>query len=158
MKGAIGNALIMNIVITFVTLFLLLVVGSMAYTKAIKVRNYLLVEIEKYYKTNGRIPDFRGSEINDWDNTVNSYLGKSGYHISGKKHSCPSKSENKYVIKIDTQIGRYDYCIYQKETTGTNKTYKTFMVIAYMKFDLPIVGNYIRIPITGETKPFINLK
>ena len=156
MKGAIGNALIMNIVITFVTIFLLLVVGSMSYTKAIKIRNYLLIETEKFYETNGRIPDYRSSEIKEWDNTVNPYLAKAGYSLSGKKKTCPYKQN--YVIKIDTRVGYYDYCIYQRDSIGWEKTNTTFMVLAYMKLDLPVVGNYIKIPITGETKPFLNLK
>ena len=56
MKGAIGNALIMNIVITFIVIFYSILIGSMAYSKAYKTQydkiNNKLIELreksEKY--------------------------------------------------------------------------------------------------------------
>ena len=48
MKGAIGNALILNIVITFIFIFFILLIGSMAYSKAYKTKNYLINMIDQY--------------------------------------------------------------------------------------------------------------
>ena len=159
MKGAIGSAVILNIVITFITIFLLLLVGAMAYTKTIKIRNYLLVETEKFYENHGKFPFYKSSEINEWNEIVNPYLTKSGYHLSKKKNACPYK--NNYEVRVDTRVGYYEYCIYQRIEPGTKgniESYTTFMVLAYMKIDLPVVGTYFKIPITGETKPYIKLK
>lgn len=159
MKGALGNALILNIVITFITIFLLLVVGSMAYTKTIKIRNYLLTEVEKYHETNGSIPYSSAINMRYWDEIVNPYLAKAGYPLATKANACPSKTG--YSIRMNTRVGFYDYCVYQKvvyPSSGSVNYYKTYMVLAYMKFDLPLVGNYIKIPITGETKSYMVLK
>lgn len=159
MKGAIGSAVILNIVITFITLFLLLLVGAMAYTKTVKVRNYLLVETEKFYENNGKIPFFQSSEIKKWDEIVNPYLARAGYPLSQKRKSCPYKDN--YEVRVDTRVGFYEYCIYQRVEPGTKgniDSYTTFMVLAYMKMDIPVVGQFMKIPITGETKPFIKLK
>ena len=161
MKGAIGNALILNIVITFITLFLLLVVGSMSYTKAIKVRNYLLTEVEKYHETNGSIPYSAAINMQYWDERVNPYLATAGYPLATKRDSCPDKSSYNYKTQMNTRVGFYDYCVYEKvvrPTTGSVNYYLTYMVLTYMKFDFPLVGNYIKIPITGETKSYMVLK
>ena len=157
MKGAIGNALILNIVITFVIIFLLLVVGSMAYTKAYKVKNYLLVEVTKYVENNDHynfVSFHNDAEINKWDEIVNPYLGKTGYSLATSSTSCPKKY-NDYNVVVKNDLGRYDYCIYKRESDEGDLKSSTYMILAYMKLDLPAVGNYIRIPIKGETKNFI---
>ena len=167
MKGAIGNAFILNIVITFITIFLLLVVGSMAYTKAYKVKNYLLTEITKYLEYNhseegyNNFLDIRSGK--EFDNIVNPYLAKAGYSISNTEYTCPDKKDIGYQIRRNTKVGSYDYCIYAKyrnpDYSGAYYNYSiTYMVLVYMKFDLPVVGNFIRIPITGETKTFVEMR
>ena len=170
MKGAIGNALILNIVITFITIFLLLVVGSMAYTKAIKTKNYLLTEVNKYVENNynsavgyNNLPSSSyPTAIAKWDEIVNPYLAKSGYPLAISTNSCPYKNDRGYSIVVNTKVGRYDYCIYRKIDSSVGspavKSHLTYMVLVYMKFDFPVIGNYIKIPITGETKTYIEFK
>ena len=63
------------------------------------------------------------------------------------------------MIAKDAWQGWYDYCIYYRVSADKNSTVNSrvrFKVLVYMKLDLPIVGNYIRIPITGETKEYVN--
>lgn len=163
MKGAIGNAFILNLVITFMLIFFSLLIGSMAYSKAYKTKNYLINLIDKYI-TAGK-NDFWNSDSEngkEWDTEVNEYLGKIGYIISDKKNSCPDKNDSTnpyegYYIFKNTNYG-YDYCIYRKRNTLENSSLmvsKTnYMVLVYMKFDLPVIGDYIKIPITGETKSY----
>ncbi len=158
MKGAIGNAFILNIVITFILIFLLLVVGSMAYTKTYKVKNYLLNEVANYVEKNHKdIPSTSGDKnsLATWDKTVNAFLAGSGYHLATKNNTCPAK--NNYSIHINTRVGQYEYCIYRKGSASSQflvDNYSAYMVLVYMKLDLPVVGDYIKIPITGETKYF----
>lgn len=164
MKGAIGNALILNMVITFIIIFYLLLIGSMAYSKAYKTKNYLLNQVEQY-ETRGK--KVSNSVIDEWDKEVNEYLGKIGYPINtdssaiGANVSCPEK--NDYIVKISSSYGRYDYCIYAKfhDIGTTNTTISTrynYLVLVYMKFDIPVIGQFIKIPITGETKTYTILK
>lgn len=163
MKGAIGNAFILNIVITFMLIFLLLVVGSMAYTKAYKVKNFLLNEVVSYVDEVGflSLRDFQNGTV--WSNRVNPYLASSGYHLRTKNNSCPAVSSTKETLVINPPEGFYDYCIYIKRSSFSG-TYAiknsslsgafNYRVLVYMKLDLPVVGNYIKIPISGETKMF----
>lgn len=167
MKGAIGNAFILNLVITFMLIFFSLLIGSMAYSKAYKAKNYLINLIDKY-KTAGK-NDFYDSDSQngkEWDAEVNEYFGKIGYIISDKEKGCPYKDNStdgrrSYYIIRNTNYG-YDYCIYIKRDNLVNNPLMTskynYMVLVYMKFDLPVIGDYIKIPITGETKSYTVLR
>ena len=42
MKGAIGNAFILNMVITFIIIFYVLLIGSVAYSKAYRINTFLI--------------------------------------------------------------------------------------------------------------------
>ena len=165
MKGAIGNAFILNMVITFILIFYLLLIGSMAYSKAYKTKNYLLNQIEQF-EANGKTAT--RNNIDEWDKEVNQYLGKMGYPINtdssaiGGVTYCPDRGN--YTIGasgIDSSYGRYDYCIYVNINYVDNTTidYRyNYLVLVYMKFDLPVIGQFIKVPITGETKTYTKLK
>ena len=110
---------------------------------------------------------------------VNEYLSKTGYILSSGNSTCPKKSgyndegnpanvdpnDEGYVLKRDTKVGDYDYCIYQKRFYELNeaddffsKRRYSYKVISYMKFDFPVVGNFIKLPIVSETKVVVNYK
>ncbi len=160
MKGAIGNAFILNMVITFIIIFFSLLIGSMAYSKAYKTKNYLLNSIENIKQDDVTISFLqKKSSKEKWEEMVNPYLGQIGYNIATEANKCPNKEENGYKIMKNTSVGDYEYCIYTRNITnvGESKTVATrynYMVLVYMKFDLPIIGEYVKIPITGETKTY----
>lgn len=205
MKGAIGNAFILNMVITFIIIFFMLLIGSIAYSKAYKVNKFLLDTlvdyVESYNSTeyvnekgedkllNQKDICFDNCEIYEnnsaeksWEERVNEYLSKSGYILSNSNNTCPSKEgrdsegffayvhpdedskiKSPYILKRDTKVGNYDYCIYQKRYYEKNKKDDAFTkqrfsykVISYMKFDFPIIGEFIKIPITSESKVILN--
>lgn len=158
MKGAIGNAFILNIVITLVIIFFTLLIGSMAYTKAYKTKNHLITSIEKYNSENklgmANIKLYGG--MDKWKEIVDPYLGKVGYSLSTKEKTCPNKEELGYEVLKDTSIGDYEYCIYKKtkQKTGIINHIDQYMVLVYMKLELPVIGDRIKLPITSETKTY----
>lgn len=163
MKGAVGSALILNMVITFVLIFFSLLIGSMAYSKAYKTKNFLINLINEMEESGEH--DF-ASKLNDWDTKANDYLTKVGYPINSSKYNtCPYKSGYSiYVMNAKSGKSRYDYCIYRKADIYDalrNKTVKeryNYMVLVYMKFDVPVLGQFIKLPITGETKTYTILR
>ena len=160
MKGAIGNALIMNIVITFIIIFFSLLIGGMAYSKAHKVKNFIVNEIELFERQGKH--DFNKPLFykGEWDEKVNEYLGKVGYPIATDRSSCPDRSDEGYTKWIWTEPGRYDYCIYYKAIvtdSDSNPVIRQkyyYEVKAFMKMDLPVIGDMIKIPITSQTKTY----
>jgi len=163
MKGALGNALIMNMVIVFIVIFYTMLIGSMAYSKAYKIKNYLINLIEQEETAGNH--DFgtqTGKKLEKWDKKANEYLKNVGYHISTNQLStCPKKEG--YNEYISNTKGRYDYCIYRSNRTGdivdttnhpTIRKRYNYMVLVYMKFDVPVLGSFLKLPITGETKSY----
>lgn len=167
MKGAIGNALILNIVITFMILFFSLLIGSMAYSKAYKTKNFMIELLNQYESKNIHDLNVKNSENRrNWDNTVNDYLRKSGYPISSAS-TCNDlrKKYDATLLVIGNDVGSYDYCVFKKcdndECESRNSIIGTrynYLVLVYMKLDFPVFGNYIKIPITGETKTYTRIK
>lgn len=172
MKGAIGNAFILNMVITFIIIFFMLLIGSIAYSKAYKTNKFLLDSVVNYaeladdklgkdnFKNDHMVITNRGVISSDilWNNDVNEYLARVGYILSNVNDSCPA-GVNGYKVIRDTKVGSYDYCIYRKrlyelsegDDQFTKKRY-TYKVLSYMKFDFPIIGEFIKLPITSESK------
>ena len=138
MKAATGNALLINIIITFLVIVLAVLVASITYTKAFRVKNRIVDIIENH---EGNFNEDRDSIIND----VNSALNSVGYKISNNNR-CPDR-DGATIVTTGTN---YDYCIY--EYTTTRGSY--YGVTTYMYLDLPVVGSYLRLPVRGQTRVF----
>jgi len=142
MKAATGNAMLMNIIIVFIVVILGLVVTSITYTKAFRVKNRIVEVIERY---DG---DFENNKSSIRD-TITKNLKGVGYRLKGSD-SCPTKDKDGDNLPTPIEGNDYYYCIY-KYTTTRGYYYK---VISYMYLDLPILGSVINIPVYGETKVF----
>ena len=65
MKEAIGNAALFNIVIIFVAILIAFFVGSLSYTKAYKVKNKIVEEIEKEGEHSTTVEQAENAYAND---------------------------------------------------------------------------------------------
>lgn len=162
MKGAVGNAFIMNMVITFILIFYTLLIGSMAYSKAYRTKNYLINMLDEFDR-NGK-GDFASTENlkNEWFDTTNDFLRKTGYPLStNETNNCKRTIDEYYKLYLGNGAGRYDYCIYKRKDITANDHNLTieqrynYMVLVYMKLDVPVLGQYMKFPIRGETKQYI---
>lgn len=139
MKAATGNALLMNIIIVFLVVVLGVLVTSITYTKAFRVKNRIVEIIENYDGDfNNHETDIRGDITNNLKNV--------GYRLKGSS-SCKTLSDGTtfYMEGKD-----YYYCIY-RYTTGRGYYYK---VVTYMYLDLPVINQVVNISVHGETKVF----
>ena len=141
MKAATGNAMLMNIIIVFLVIVMALLVTSISYTKAFRIKNRI-VDIIEYY--DGDFDDV-GTKANI-TNEINNSLSSVGYRLSGSK-KC-KEIDNKKAIQLDSN---YQVCIYEYDNSTRGKYYR---VIAYMYFDVPVLGGILNIPVSGETKVF----
>lgn len=163
MKGAIGNAFILNMVITFIIIFYVLLIGSMAYSKAYKTKNYIINLIDEFETTGkknfGMYDRVIQSQQDEWNERVNEYLGKIGYVIADD--TCPVLlNQYNYEYWINHTEGGYDYCVYRRipdRNENMEKRYN-YLVQVYMKFDFPVIGKYVKIPLRGETKTYTQMK
>lgn len=144
MKEAIANAGVFNLIIVFVTILLLLFIGSLSYTKAYKVKDRIVREIEK----NKGYDDSVQADLEDW-------LSDVGYRYSGSAFSCPSTDNSGGKMVPITSV--YDYCIYEHDVSGSSGvTGHYYSVVSYMYIELPIIRDVFRVPVRGETNTIIN--
>ncbi len=139
MQEATGQAGLMNIMLTIIGIIIILLAGSIAYSKAFRVKNRIVDIIEKY---------------NVYDNNsateIENALTDIGYRTMKKTEylsRCNSKKFSGFTLDT-TSYPSHMYCIYKAKS----KDSYYYKVVTYMYFDLPVVGNFIQIPVTGETK------
>lgn len=140
MKAATGNALLMNIIIVFLVVVLGVLVTSITYTKAFRVKNRIVEVIENYEG------DFKNHE-DDIRNNITTNLSNVGYRLKGTSKCKDPLNDGTSIYKEGND---YYYCIYRYET-GRGYYYK---VVSYMYLDLPVIGDNLVLPISGETKVF----
>ena len=139
MREATGNALLTMMMTSIIAIIMIFFVGSISYTKAYKIKNHIINEIE----------DNKG-----WDDNiktkVDSYLGDAGYYVSKNNSTCPDYGSDCQLVYNHEN---YDYCVYKCgiNSTDVNISYK---VITHMKFDFPVIGSMIKFDVKGETGTF----
>ena len=148
MREAIGSAFIVNLILIFIGVISALVIGSISYSKAYKVKDRIIYIIEK----------------NDgWSDSVKAEVDKNlksiGYKIdSGFNSNCERIYERRYGSSYDAANlvhganigeGQYDYCVYKNHYDSSIGDY--YSVTAFMHFDIPLIGGFLEFPISGET-------
>ncbi len=137
MKEAIGNTFVFNVVIVFVGVISLLLVSSLAYSKAFKVKNRIVDIIEE----NRGYTSKATSEIQ-------TMLKDMGYPIRRNGFSCPMVNG-----KSNISTSNYKYCVYMNSTAKGDY----YTVTSYIVFDFPIIGQVLSFPVSGETKILYNI-
>lgn len=142
MREAVGGGFLFNLVIFIVGMLLLFFVGGLAFSKAYKAKNVIIEYIEEH-------GDFASAR-----DDIDASLKTMGYQAN-LRSSCadPDGSGLEWSIEYDGASG-YKYCVY-KRLDNTNPdgtpTYH-YKVVTYMRFDLPLIGQYLQFPVHGETK------
>jgi hypothetical protein len=138
MRESVGNTFIFNTIIIFVSILIALLVGSLSYSKAFKVKNRIVSIIEKHEEYNSSAR-----------NEIEAALASIGYRVNPNgTQSCPNREG---ASAINTTNSNYRYCVYLYDT-GTYGKGRYYGVAAYMHFDVPIIGQFIEFPIYGETR------
>lgn len=150
MREAIGSSFILNFVIIFIAIFILFFVGSITYTKAFKVKNKIIDIIESY---EGEINSSGNLLNNQFEKDVNEKLSEIGYKIS-KNQNCDTDGRFSKATELKkTGTSTYRYCVYEFNTEKGDY----YGVVAYMYFEVPIIGTKLELPVYGETRIFTSL-
>lgn len=153
MKEAIANAGVFNLVIIFVVILLAFFIGSLSYSKAFKVKNKIIDEIEKD----------QGYDAVTQEN-IETWLSDIGYRVKDDSWDCPvtETGSGGVTAKNVSDSNKYQYCVYEFDTCSLNtdnaKCGKYYRVISYMYFDVPIISQLLKIPVYGETVTFMTLE
>ena len=128
-------------VIIFLFLIMLLIMGSLMYSRAFKNRNEIITIIEKHRGFNLQARN----EIDEFLRMVG-YRQAKDFHNRDVNNSCqpPSGWSNEPVQSV------YLYCVYR------NNNADLYQVVIFLYLDIPIVGEFISFPVRGETRVFVN--
>lgn len=139
MKESIGATASLNIALAFIAIIFAFLAGALSYYKSFKVNNIIKNSIEKYEGINNL------SKL-DIDNKLSS-LGYQRYEI---KCNDNEKFGNVSYSKLDSyKDNGKGLCVYYS-INETKKTYK-YGIVTYMTINIPIVSDFLRIPIKTTT-------
>ena len=134
MKEALGISQLYTFVIVFVSIIMLLLIGSLSYSKAFKIKTRILEIVETNKGFNSDVED-----------EIDSFLKSAGYPVNPRNNkSCPTV---KGTGAINT-INNFDYCIYSFETLRG----PYYRVTVFISYDIPVISAFLRIPVSGETR------
>lgn len=138
MRESISNTFIFNLILVFITILIVLLVGSLSYSKAYKVKNKIIEIIEKHNSYEAARED------------ISNVLKSIGYRVNrtGQQNCRPQTNDGGQSVYAINKNSDYRYCVYPFSTARG----RYYRVVAYMYFDIPIIGREIEIPVYGETK------
>lgn len=142
MRESIANSYIFMLVMVFVGIIIALFTGSLAYSKAFKVKTRIISIIEKHKG----YTDAAKLEIDD-------VLADIGYKIV--ERDCPNKTGGD-LLEVNSIRG-YNYCVYEFDSTSSlPESYQGkgpyYGVSTFMHFDIPFIGDFLQFEVYGETK------
>lgn len=139
MSDATGQASLLNIMLAIIAIIIVLLAGSISYSKSFRVKNRIIDIIEEHniYDEKARAE-------------IEQTLSKLGYRTSAREdYNTLCKKVDGFQIVTD-KTSNYYYCVYK--TNDSNEDIYTYKVVVYMYFDIPFLSNTIKIPVSGMTK------
>ena len=169
MKEAIGGTWLFGIVIVFIMIFATIISVSVNWSRAYKVKDEIINQIEK---NNGFNEDTKAA--------IDEYIGGLGYRSTGE---CPDDGDVWYGVVADgsspSRSKGYrgkngkNYCLKRNDIVRKEKNSKGqcvtvvgaiglpesayYSVAVFFKLDMPIIGSIFEFNITGETSTLYNI-
>ena len=157
MREAIGSAFIVNLILIFIGVISALLIGSISYSKAYKVKDRIVYVIEKY--DGFTTCDMSNSNENCAQKEIDKKLKSIGYKVgTGGSFNCESIFSRRYGEKYESEnllhgkdlgYNQYNYCVYKNKYQSSPGSY--YSVVTFMEFDIPLIGGLLKFPISGET-------
>lgn len=141
MSDATGQAGLLNIMLAIIAIIIVLLAGSISYSKSFRVKNRIIDIIEKHNVYN-----------EDARTEIEQTLSKLGYRTSDRKDYNTLCEEVTGFQKVTDKTSNYYYCVYKTNDSSEEKGIYTYKVVVYMYFDIPFLSNTIKIPVSGMTK------
>lgn len=153
MRESLGGAMLLNLVVIFTGLVIVFFIGILSYSKAYRVKNRIIEIIEKHEKYDENVAD-----------EINPDLRNAGYNASSPTKCDGASVQNhleqmlhsEYVGNLPSnKNAQYDYCVFEINSTDYPKNIsegKYYVVVTFIRFEIPIIGDVLTFPVYGETK------
>lgn len=153
MRESLGGSLLLNLVIVFAGLVIIFFISILSYSKAYRVKNRIVEIIEKY----GAYEKIDANGKNAITEELNPDLSAAGYETSIPRKCDTIRTRlvnEKYTGALSSNLNKtygYDYCVFEMKSS-TNSTGKYYVVVTFIHFEIPILGDFLTFPVYGETK------
>lgn len=149
MREAIGSTFLFNIMIVFIFFFASFLAISINYSQAFRIKNQIINYIEQYEGIDDK---------KDRERIIN-YINSSGYYRDidcatngGNNFEGNTRDDNGSNVSVGSNRAR-GLCI-KKLKNNNGDTY--YRVTTFVKFNLPIIGDFFTFPVKGETRIITN--
>lgn len=150
MKESIGYSVTINIVITFIIIIFAFLASAIVYFKTNKASNIIVDTIQKYEGYNATAK-----------NEIAKKLASLGYGSHSINCASTLTTQSAYYAKVDATCTYVDpknnssknnngYCVYLCVDTGIEEYYY-YKVRVNMMINVPIIGDFLDIPIYSNT-------
>lgn len=173
MREAIGSSLLLNVVIVVIGVISAFMIGSIAYSKAYKVKNRIISVIERY---DGKCFDST-DDTDECYKEIEAELQDIGYssniHQECDKITIDNNDSGilsaELVYPHNTNYNRgHRFCVYKYVMCDTESSMNGnicdeqsnqlsfYKVVAFMHFDIPLIGKFLEFGVSGESKTYYN--
>lgn len=144
MREAVGSTYLFQIVIVFIFFFAAFLAVAINYSQAFQIKNQVVNALEQAEGYNATSKE-----------RIKTIKASNGYFRDVNQAQCRANLGADAIVPTDSDTGAplNGICILRHDN-GDGKAYYT--VQTYVWFDLPIIGNFITIPVNGETKLIVN--
>ncbi len=141
MREGLGSVALYNIIIVFIIMTFSILAGTMSYSKAFKANNRIINAIEMYEGYN----DLSAERINY-------NLSGLGYQFENNIPKCGNRNG---LVPMEKNYlnSNYRFCVYAEEvdTRSYSGRFVEYGVVTYIHIDMPVIGDYFRVPVYGKT-------
>lgn len=150
MREATGSSMLLYVVIIVVGVVMLLFVTIISYAKAYGAKNKIITALETY-------EEYSNEDNNPAKMEIDENLRQMGYTITQNDYCNSTRVKNhlkELGISNATNLntasrGKYNYCLYKIDKLNNGYYY---LVVTFISYNIPVVGNTMLFPVYGETK------
>lgn len=147
MRESIGQAFLVNMVIVLLGVTMIILICAVAYSKTFKIKTKVIDIIEKYNRGH------EGQAYEAAQGEIEYYLQSIGYRKNSRgTQDCPEKFGQSAI----NEYSQFHYCVYKFDSGEGENRGVYYGVIVYIYFDFPIIGDFLEIPVYGETEVFFD--
>lgn len=122
------------------SIVLFILISSIVYTKAYRIKNRIVDEIEKVETFNDEV-----------DTTLNTVFREIGYKANSYMNNSKCNNYLPAEGELLNTTSAYHYCVFKMNSAKDGGYY--YKVVAFAYLDFPLISA-IQIPVKGETKIF----
>lgn len=149
MRESIGGSMLLYLIIIFISAIILLFSSILTFSKAYKIKNRIIEIIEKHGIYDEKINNMVSTEINP-DLAIAGYNVKKPTNCNNIKNKLTTGENAKYSsLSNNLNISGYNYCVFKAENMNNGQVY---VVVTFVEFQVPVIGDFLSIPVYGETK------